>query len=632
MQFSMCSLYPKDERAMCACFLGKDSSVVRDMKKLRSDALMWAAMVSGSISLHDLEQEAHGRRSWDGGRCDADFIKECEKEGIKVFGVVFTAQGYEVAIALDEKEGKLLSFGRKKEGAKNAVWGLNEFYNNRFQKIFKGWKDYFSDVLKDETGKPIKNFIEETACRNIKGEVIRALWTCELPKYFDMNSYYMCKNSPHWQRYIKKIIEMQIDAGVHGILFDETGAPFDWSMLGGGFCRHCMKKFESYMVEKYGKKFEGFNYAGFLKKRKCGLGATLKNLKGVPYWKDYRLWALESVRENLEELAEHARKYAKGKGKEVLITGNYAELLPYYFHVIDLVDIVNFEIMLSDPPEKNTALYRLARALARDKPVTAVPTIFNAADFRERKRKTDISNLEKYFIAEAAASQANYQIPYSCFTIAGKGAYYPDVDALEPYRSFIADNPELYGGKPMADVSLVCSFASYFWTFDWVNFPGSHMKAFFEAERILNDRHVQYDISILGDGVYLDEFYDTGSADIVILPNVEFLSDAQRKWLEDKEILIGKPDALIPSIKSNLPGASILAAYKKGERAMLHIVNAQYAEGGSFFPLRDVGIDLGKKIKSAELYTPEGIKEIHVSGSLLKIPAIPIYGVAVVEV
>ncbi|MFH1538998.1 MAG: hypothetical protein ABIH66_08550, partial [bacterium] len=110
----MCSLYSPAGHAMCACFLGKGDGTVAALKRLQSEYLLWSGLGSGVVSLHDLEREISGRRAWDpGGPDDRSFIAACEKAGIKVFGVVFTQQGYEVAVEIDREGEKLYSFTEK---------------------------------------------------------------------------------------------------------------------------------------------------------------------------------------------------------------------------------------------------------------------------------------------------------------------------------------------------------------------------------------------------------------------------------------------------------------------------------------------------------------------------------------
>lgn len=656
--FSMCTLYSKDKRPLCACFLSKDKKVVEDMKKLCSDGLMWSCLGSGVISLFDLENEIYNKRIWNkDGTSDKEFIGECQNAKIEVFSVIFTAQGYEIGITLDENEEKIIEFGRCDKTKK--FWGLQEFYHQKYPKIFKGWKNYFDDFFYNEKGKKIENFLEETACRNIHNKISHCFWTEETEKYYDAQVFLMCKNSPYWMRYLKKMIEMHIDAGVDGILFDETASPYETGIL-GGFCKYCMENFRNFLVKKYGKKFENFDYRKFLRKKGYGISALLNNFKNVPLGCEFLLWQQDIIRKNFKELVEHVRNYAEKKSKEILITGNFGELLPYYFPILDLVDVLNIEGVFKIPPDgRNTTLYKLGKALAKDKPVTVVPSIFNSTYFRNKAKKNSISNLEKYYISEGCANFANYQIPYSCFTIEGKGAYYPDIEELKNYQEFIFEHQEFYRGEQVYEVNLVFSYPSYFFTFNWLNYPGHHFKSFSGIERLLTDLHIPHRIIIFGDGKYLKDVPVILDDKPLILPAVEYITALQIDFLENykgeilivgkfaeydeknnkreklekistlyiedfgikygweqREVIRAKFKKIIADIiktsviETNLPVQSTLNIYREKDFLTIHIINAQYTEcKGKFIPLENINIGLSRyfvsSIKSITLFTPE---------------------------
>lgn len=676
----MCSIYSKEKRPICACFLSKNNQIVENIKKLKADVLMWSCLGSGVISLYDLECEINSKRIWDPeGRPDKEFIEECKMYGIKVFGVIFTGQGYEIGIKTDDDEEKIIEFGRTDKNKK--FWGLEEFYNNKYPKLFKGYKCYFKEDKKNNS------FLKETTCRTINNELSKAYWTQEVEKYYDMQTYLMCKNSPHWKNYLKKIIEIQIDTGVSGILFDETASPYETGIL-GGFCKYCMSSFRDFLIKKYGDKYKKFDYRKFLKKRGDGLGTQLNNFKNAPLGVDFLLFQKKAVRDNLKELVDHTKNYAKEKGREVLITGNFGELLPYYFHLSDLVNVFNLELMFKLPPEdRNTGYLKLAKKLAGSKPVTLVPSIFNSAYLRNKDKAGE---LEKYFISECASCLTNYQIPYSCFTIEGEGSYYPDVEVLKTYQEFIANNQDLFAEiEPISSVYLLFSYCSYFFSFNWLNYPGVHFNSFAGTERLLSDLHIPYQIILLGDNEYLKEIPDIEKTKPLFIPSVEYLSDRQIEFLKEykseiyvlgkfalfdenskkrKEILkfenikfledFGiryhfekREDTrekflnLISNIynelnfKTNLPPSSILNIYQNEKNILLHIVNSNYIEDeDKFIPLKNIDFTIKnlKNIKSITLYTPEKEPEkiLHTKNNnsiKFKIDEIEIYGVIKIE-
>ncbi|MEW6201682.1 MAG: hypothetical protein AB1546_06890 [bacterium] len=526
--FSMCSIYPRTERMICACFLSKDKKTIDLMKRWGISGLMWAGMGAGAISLHDLEQEMKGRRFHQSdGRTDAEYIKECHKAGIKVFTVVFTGQLYEVGIELNKNETKILSYGRHTGKEKSVWWGFREFYNNAYPSVFKGWNHYFSD--RKNIGDPLK----EVLCRTCDNKFPLTTWTSEPDKYFDCKCYAPCKNSEIWVQYTHKIIEMQIDAGAHGILFDEPSSPYEPIVQGGGFCERCMRKSQDFLLTRYHKKFR----LSDLKRKSHNLISSLIDHSTLPYWKELKLFRLHEQKYFLERDAAYARNYAQKKGKKIHITSNFVNLMPNYFPMVKTVDVLNFELDYSFPSKVDQfPFFRIARKLAGDKPVTAVPPIFAAEIYRNRERlgyPTD--QMMAYFLCEAAAAGGSFQIPYSCFTLGGKGAYYPcekTIKSITKYTEFLHNKAHLIspiGTAPVGDTVVILSWLSYFWSEKRANQPGSHFQSFLGACRLLNNLKILYDVSILGDDDIVPSINSEFDRKTVILPHVFSLTDEQMK-------------------------------------------------------------------------------------------------------
>ena len=72
----------------------------------------------------------------------------------------------------------------------------------------------------------------------------------------------LCRNNPVWRGYLKKIIELQIDAGVLGIQLDECELPMTAISSGGCFCKSCMKQFTAYIKERKSKGLLGPEWDG----------------------------------------------------------------------------------------------------------------------------------------------------------------------------------------------------------------------------------------------------------------------------------------------------------------------------------------------------------------------------------
>src|SRR5437763_6906052 len=105
--------------------------MVEDLRDYRATVLVWSALGGGSLALPYLEQEAFGeidlRFRIYGFVNDSEFIRECQKHGIKVFGIVFEVQGWEFPVELNEAEDRILSFNELRGAGKRGWLGLREF-------------------------------------------------------------------------------------------------------------------------------------------------------------------------------------------------------------------------------------------------------------------------------------------------------------------------------------------------------------------------------------------------------------------------------------------------------------------------------------------------------------------------
>src|SRR4051812_7025956 len=110
--------------------------MIDDLVDYRATLLVWASLGGGSLALPYLEQEAFGavepRARFYGFVNDSEFIAAARARGIKVFGIVFEAQGWEFPVELDEDESTILALNELR-GVGHREWlGLREFAANRY--------------------------------------------------------------------------------------------------------------------------------------------------------------------------------------------------------------------------------------------------------------------------------------------------------------------------------------------------------------------------------------------------------------------------------------------------------------------------------------------------------------------
>ena len=171
-------------------------------------------------------------------------------------------------------------------------YGIREFSQDRYPDAFRtSLRDYYPDGIVNSAGEKVTDLWEECTTRDMYGKPVHAEWV-EV-KDHAQQAYQMCRNNPVWRDYLKKIMQIQIDAGVQGVQLDECELPMTSIGSGGCFCRDCMSQFTQYLIQKRaegtlsadwdGIDVEHFNYKEYL------LEGGYPYPDGAPFFKDY--WA-----------------------------------------------------------------------------------------------------------------------------------------------------------------------------------------------------------------------------------------------------------------------------------------------------------------------------------------------------
>ena len=233
--------------------------MIDDLVDYRATTLVWSALGGGSLSLPYLEGEAFAeidpRFRFYGFVNDAEFIAECTRRGIDVFGIVFEVQGWEFPAELTAGEDRVLALNELRGDGERAWLGLREFSQNRYPKLWKPLEHYFPDGLVNSDGERVTDLIEECVSRDIHGTPLHARWV-ECPDR-EHECFLMDRNNPVWREYLKAVIRIQIDAGVAGVQLDEAELPLTALQYGGCFCKDCMKGFREYLRERRPPELEG---------------------------------------------------------------------------------------------------------------------------------------------------------------------------------------------------------------------------------------------------------------------------------------------------------------------------------------------------------------------------------------
>ncbi|MEV0717958.1 hypothetical protein [Asanoa sp. NPDC050611] len=437
--------------------------MIDDLVDYRATTLVWASLGGGSISLPYLEQEAFGpvdaRSRFYGFVNDSEFIAAAQARGIKVFGIVFEAQGWEFPVELSEAEDEVLAVNELRGVGKRGWLGLREFGQNRYPKLWKPVSDYFPDGLVNSAGEPVTDLIEECCARDIHQTALHARWV-ECPDR-EHQCFYMDRNNPVWRAYLKAIIKIQIDAGVDGVQLDETELPLGSLQYGGCFCRDCMTGFREYLAAlpvPPAVDLATFHYGEWL----LAQGFDFKSrLDETPLYAEYYRYQLGAIRAHFGELASYARAYGRSVGREVLVSGNFFNMDPQYLGLVDDVDLIVTE--MRNTTHRQPEWFRYVAGFAGDKDVIVVENPYGGvvpslvSELKEG-RGYDLFRLSLF---EAAAFGVNMSVPYGSWMGATiEDAFYAPHEVAADAQAFLAAHERLFARRTVNEVAVVYSVES----------------------------------------------------------------------------------------------------------------------------------------------------------------------------
>ncbi|HET9588483.1 MAG TPA: alpha-amylase family protein [Anaerolineales bacterium] len=533
---------------------GRRLRMIDHLVEYRATTLVWAAMGGGSISLPYLEEEAFApidpRFRFYGFVNDSEFVKECQKHGIKVFGIVFEVQGWEMPAELNEDETEILSFNELRGVGQRAWMGLREFSQNRYPNLWPPIEKYFPDGLFDSDGNQVTDLIENCVSRDIHGVPCHARWV-ECPDR-EHQCYLMDRNNPVWREYLKAIIRVQIDAGVDGIQLDEAELPITSFQYGGCFCRDCMKGFQQYLKdlsedqrpsELKGVDLDTFHYGEWL----LAQGYDFKTEReSTPLFFEYHRYQTRQIARYFSELADYARQYAAEKGRNVLVSGNFFNLVAHWYYAMEpKVDLIITE--MRNTRYRQPAWYRYVAGFAAGKPVIVAENPYGGVipDLVQMLKVGKGYDLFRMSLYEAAALGANMSVPYGAWMGSViQDSFNPPHELCVEIQRFLANHEHLFSHRTASETAIVYSVETEFqresgrgiFADNRYNVETSEIGPFWQACEALSDAVQPYDVIFFPDG---DLRPDTLTHDslsqyrTLILPDCRYLTEAQSQVLND---------------------------------------------------------------------------------------------------
>jgi len=521
--------------------------MVDDLVDYRATLLVWSALGGGSLSLPYLEEEAFGdvgaRARFYGFVNDSEFIRECQKHGIKVFGIVFEAQGWEFPVELNDAEDQVLALNELRGEGHRDWMGLREFVQNRYPNLWAPVEKYFPDGLVNSDGEPVTDLIEECCSRDIHQVACHCEWV-ECPDR-EHQCFYMDRNNPVWREYLKAIIRIQIDAGVDGVQLDEAELPLGAMQYGACFCKDCMKGFRAYLQAQpederdpqlAGVNLDTFHYGEWLLER----GYDFKERRNSsPLFGDYYRYQCAAIKKHFKELADYIREYGRQQGREVLVSGNFFNLDPHYLPLADDVDLLITE--MRNTTYRQPEWYRYVAGFAGDKDVVVVENPYGGVvpELVEELKVGRGHDLLRLSLFEGAAMGANMTVPYGSWMGSRiEDSFYAPHDLATRIQTFLADHDDLFSRQTWNEVAVVFSIESNRELISRQDAADNISNARDEsvevpyrvATRALADAAVPFDVVLFADGVTAEDRVDPEALlryRTVVLPTCTFLTVAQ---------------------------------------------------------------------------------------------------------
>jgi hypothetical protein len=531
---------------------GRRLRMIEHLLDYRATTLVWAAMGGGSIALPYLEEEAFApidsRFRFYGFVNDSEFVRECQKHGIKVFGIVFEVQGWEMPAELNEDETEILSFNELRGAGKKVWMGLREFSQNRYPNLWPPFEQYFPNGLIDSDGNKVTDLIENCVSRDIHGVACHARWV-ECPDR-EHQCYLMDRNNPVWREYLKAVIRIQIDAGVDGIQLDEAELPITSFQYGGCFCKDCMKGFRQYLKEMPEEQLpaelrevdlETFHYGEWL----LAQGYDFKSEREqAPLFFEYHRYQTRQIFRYFSELADYAREYAAQKGRTVLVSGNFFNLIAHWYYAMEpKVDLIITE--MRNTRYRQPAWYRYVAGFAAGKPVIVAENPYGGVipDLVQMLKMGRGYDLFRMSLYEAAALGANMSVPYGAWMGSViQDSFNPPHELCVEIQRFLADHEDLYSHRTASEIAVIYSVETEFqresgrgiFADNRSNAGSSEVGPFWQACEALSDAIQPYDVLFFPDGDLRPDSLQPEARSqyrTLILPDCRYLTAAQSRLL-----------------------------------------------------------------------------------------------------
>ncbi|MHB8063925.1 MAG: hypothetical protein ACYDG2_15060, partial [Ruminiclostridium sp.] len=217
-------------------------------------------------------------------------------------------------------------------------------------------------------------------------------------------------------------------------------------------------------------------------------------------------------------------------------------------------------------------------------------------------------DLYRLLLIEASAYGCNMSVPYGAWMgNIVKDAFWPPRDVTAGVQDFLVNNERLYSKHSGANVLVLYSFPSNYWTEAITGYSNSVLDGeeegtlsysvidpddpngvrmpFWEVTRELSKKQISYDVKFMADGDLREDCFsikDIESYDLIILPECNTLTENQAKVIEEYAKL-GNKVLIFGDAAQNLSG---------WQDKLVNLESAEYCINDSYKPtaLKEFGI------------------------------------------
>lgn len=458
----------------------KNMQMVEDIVDMHGNMLIWSCLGSGAIGLPYMDKEANEkippRMRLYGYMNDKEFCEECKKRGVKVFSVLWKAQLWEFGAEFNEDETELLSLNILRNASTNHKYvGMSELSTNKYPHIFDPIEKYFPDGLLNYKGEKVNDFLQEFKAVSLEGRNILSAWLMA-PKH-DHKCYTPCCCKDSYLAYMKRDVEMMVDAGAGGLHIDEYDTQKHVLHNAGCFCPECMHKFNLYL-KKHSISLpedadkEHFNYRKYLLNK----GYKDENLLAfngndrwkIPLYRDFVNMQIDSIEWVVREVSTHAKEYAKKtRGEENFpVTANLFQCFPIAWKCKKYLDLLAGE--KTDISLRQDGWYKYAFGWLNGKESCFVEDPNQYVRDMIVDIKNGINDRCILFLLEPIAHGFHIAFPYgSWLQNQVKDAFWPDLRMVKKLGSWLDENTRLFPKNPEADIAVIYDLKSAYenlWT------------------------------------------------------------------------------------------------------------------------------------------------------------------------